>query len=183
MFVLLIVSLLFAAAPASESGATRINQIFVQLKAPKPKVAVQQFKLKEVDLNEFVAVALKDKQRLGVKKIVLDLQESGGLRAEATINMDDVKIDMPGIGLFKTLLSGTQVLKAEGRFICKERKAHYELDKASINDVWVPAWLAEAVVAMVGKTQPPHVDITEEFDLPYGITGVTTHVDRVEITR
>ncbi len=81
------------------------------------------------------------------------------------------------------VLSGTQVLKAEGKIVRNRGKARYELENAEFNGVWVPAWLASAVVSFVGKNQPPHIDITEDFDLPYGITGLVFYSDRVEITR
>jgi len=176
-------SFLLAATAVPKTGATRINEALVQLKAPKPNKTIQKFQLKEADLNEFIDVAIQSKKRLGVKKIQLDLAEAGRVAAVATINMDDVKLDNTGVWLFKKFLSGTQVLKAEGKIVRTGGKARYELEKAEFNGVWVPAWLASAVVSFVGKNQPPHVDITEEFDLPFGITGLVFHADRVEITR
>ena len=176
-------SFLMAATPTAKSGATRINETLVQLQAPKPNKEIQKFQLKETDINEFIEVAIQNKKRLGVKKIHLDVAEAGRVVATATINMDDVKLDNTGVWLFKKFLSGTQVLKAEGKIIRNRGKARYELEKAEFNGVWVPAWLASAVVSFVGKNQPPHLDITEDFDLPYGITGLVFHSDRVEITR
>jgi len=179
----ILVSFLLAATPTPKSGATRVNETLVQLKAPKPNKGVQKFQLKEADINEFIAAAIESKKRLGVKKIQVDLAEAGRVTATATINMDDVRLDNTGVWLFKKFLSGTQVLKAEGKIIRNRGKARYELEKAEFNGVWVPAWLASAVVSFVGKNQPPHVDVTEDFDLPYGITGLAFHADRVEITR
>lgn len=181
--VAIFVSMLMAAAPAAKTGATRINETLVQLQAPKPNNQVQKFLLKETDLNEFIEVAIQSKKRLGVKKIQLDVAEAGRISATATINMDDVKLDNTGVWLFKKFLSGTQVLKAEGKIVRNRNKARYELEKAEFNGVWVPAWLASAVVSFVGKNQPPHIDITEDFDLPYGITGLAFHSDSVEIVR
>ncbi|RPJ59661.1 MAG: hypothetical protein EHM23_13285 [Acidobacteria bacterium] len=183
----ILLSFLIAATPTptppQKSGATLINEALVQLQAPKPSKEVQKFQLKEADINEFIAVAIQSKKRLGVKKIQLDVAEAGRVAAVATINMDDVKLDNTGVWLFKKVLSGTQVLKAQGKVVRTGGKARYELEKAEFNGVWVPAWLASAVVSYVGKNQPPHVDITEEFDLPFGITGLVFHSDRVEITR
>ncbi len=177
------ITFLLGATPAAKTGATRINETLVQLQAPKPNKQIQKFQLKEADINEFIAVAIQSKKRLGVKKIQLDLAEAGRVTAVATINMDDVKLDNTGIWLFKKFLSGTQVVKAEGKIIRNRGKARYELEKAEFNGIWVPAWLASAVVSFVGKNQPPHIDITEDFDLPYGITELVLHSDRVEITR
>ncbi len=179
----ILLSFLMAATPTAKSGATRINETLVQLQAPKPTNETQKFVLKETDINEFLDVAIQSKKRLGVKKIQVDVTEAGRLAATATVNMDDVKLDNTGVWLFKKFLSGTQVLKAEGKIIRNHGKARYELEKAEFNGVWVPAWLASAVVSFVGKNQPPHIDITEDFDLPYGITGLVFHSDRVEITR
>jgi len=180
---ILLAALLGTSVPAEPKGAAKVNQVLVTLKAPKASKNAEKFLLSETEINEFIQVAIKSKQRLGIKSIQLDLNEKGQLRAIATINMDEVKVDVTGTWLFKKVLSGTQVLKAEGKLVTARGKGHYELDKAEFNGVWVPAWLAGAVVGFVGKKQPPHIDVTEEFALPYGITDVVLHSDRLEIVR
>jgi len=49
--------------------------------------------------------------------------------------------------------------------------------------MWVPSWFVSSLVGIVGSRQPPHVDITEEFVLPYGISDVRISAEKLEIVR
>jgi hypothetical protein len=171
------------AQPPAEDGATRVHDVFVKLQAPKTSQGTERWQLSEPDVNQFLAVAVASKKRIGLTKLQCEFDQSGALGATAVINMDEVKLDGLAIRTFKALLSGAHTLKAKGRLVIKNSKGVFEVDEASFDGMWVPAWFASSVVAFVGRQQPPHVDITEEFSMPYGISDVKISAKKAEIIR
>jgi hypothetical protein len=178
---LLLFPFLFSIALAGE-GATRVNQVLVRLKGPK-QIAQETFVLTEKEINDFAEAAIKEKKRLGVKKMEFDLKEEGNFQTRTVINMDDVQLIGLTFQMFNALLSGTQTLETVGKFSTSSGKGAYTLQSAQVNGITVPAVVANAVISFLGKVQSPYVDVTEPFDLPYQITDITIASDQVVITR
>ncbi len=154
------------------------------MKSPKAPGKTEKWQLAEADVNEFMAVAISSKKRLGLTKLVLDFDASGTLRSTAVINMDDIKLDSVAVRAFTTLLSGVHTLQAQGRLVVtKNSRAVFQIDKASFDGMWVPSWFVSSLVGVVGTRQAPGIDITEEFPLPYGISSVRIGAEKVEIVR
>ncbi|MGH9342097.1 MAG: hypothetical protein ACRD1R_21555 [Acidobacteriota bacterium] len=177
MFIYLLLTLLLPLAP---SGASKVNQVLTQLKESTGR---QTYVLTESEINAFAAAAIESKKRLGVKKVVFDLKPGGKFTATAQINMDDVELTGLTFRMFQALLSGTQTLQAQGKFSADKGRGLYELESASFNSITVPAFLVNAVLSYLSKRQPPHIDITEPFDLPYGVRQVSITSNRLTITR
>jgi len=122
MVTQLLIFLLLGTPPApAKSGATRVNEVFVQLKSPKASSGTEKWQLAEADVNEFVAVAISSRKRLGLTKMLLDFDASGTLRSTAVINMDDVKLDSAAVRAFKTFRSGVHTLQAKGRLVVRNK--------------------------------------------------------------
>ncbi len=170
-------------AGSAKDGSSRVNELLNQLKRPKASAAGERFELSERDLNEFAGVVIGSRKNLGVRSILLDLQPGGVIAGVAVVDMDQVQVGGFAASMFKTVLSGTQTIKTTGRLSVKNRRAEYDIEEASFNGVWVPAWLVNSVVGYLGGKQPPHVDITEPFDLPFGIADVRVEADRLVILR
>ena len=177
----LLVPFLFSIVLAGD-GASKVNQVLVRLKGPK-QIAQETFVLTEIEINDFAEAAIKGKRRLGVKKMKFDLKEEGSFQTWTVIDMDDVQLTGLTFQMFKALLSGTQVLETMGKFSISNGKGIYTLQSAQVNGISVPAIVANAVISFLGKVQPPYVDVTEPFDLPYGIIDITIASDQVVITR
>lgn len=178
---LLLICFLATALPLLAAGnASKVNQALVQIREGKANGRIE---LTEADLNAWVQVAVASKERLGVKKVEVDLRGMNRVRATALVNMDDVKLEGFTFRVFRTLLSGEQTLVTDGKLQITNRKATYEVESASMNGVTVPAWLASSVISYLSSKQPPHVDVTEPFDLPYGIRDVQLLQDRAVILR
>ena len=160
-----------------------MHDVLAELQKPKTSKKPESWRLKEEDVNQFVDAALASKKRIGLRKLRFEFDQSGALGATAVINMNDIKLEGFAIRAFKTMLSGTHTLKTKGRLLVKNAKGVFEIDKASFDDVWVPAWFASSVIAFAGRKQPPHIDITEEFSLPYGISDVRITGGQAEIIR
>ena len=163
-------------------GASRVNEVLVKLKDSKRSEKQEVFVLTEEELTDFAEVAIQSKERVGVKKLQFDLRE-GGFSVKALINMDDVQLTGISFRLFKAVLSGTQTLEAEGKLTTQDGKGIFEVESARLNDISVPAWLVNAIISYLGKKQPPHIDVTEPFDWPYGIREIKLMPDKVVIVR
>ncbi|MBI4445353.1 MAG: hypothetical protein HY645_05525 [Acidobacteria bacterium] len=163
-------------------GASRVNEVLTKLKEPKKGKSQESYTLTEGELNAFTEVAIAGKKRLGVKKIHFDLKQ-GTFATTAVINMDDVQLTGMAFRMFKAVLSGTQTLQAHGKLTSAKGKASYEVESAKFNSIPVPAFLVNAVVSFLGKRQPPHIDVTEPFNLPYGIQEVRIISDKLIVVR
>ncbi len=160
--------------------ASRVNQVLVELKQGK---SAPRIEVSEADLNSWLAVAVESRRRLGVRSLEVDLQGSNRLRAVAVVDMDQVQLEGFSVRLFKAVLSGEQRLVMEGRLEVSQGRGQYQVENASFNGVTVPAWLASMVISYLSSHQPPHVDVTESFDLPYGLRDIELLADRAVILR
>ncbi|MFQ5740617.1 MAG: hypothetical protein ACE5JX_16550 [Acidobacteriota bacterium] len=165
------------------NGASRVNQVLVQLKEPKKGNSEEVFELTEEDLNAFIIAAIEGKKRLGLRKVVLALKSGGRIESTAVVNMDELELGGLAVQMFKTLLSGTQTLKQEGRFKVEKGKGIYTVESVSINEISVPTWLASSTLGYLGQRQPPYIDVTEPFDLPYGIQDIRITAGKIAIVR
>ena len=159
--------------------ASRVNSVLVKLKGPNPGPST--FVLTEDEINAWAQVAIQSKKRLGIQALVLDLRDGGKFQAEATINMDEVLLESLSVQLFQDLLKGDQNLVVIGSLSCSQGKGTAAVKEAHINDVLIPAFLVDAVIGYLSQNQPPHLDLTEPFDLPFGIQKVRILAGRVVI--
>lgn len=164
-------------------GAARVNRLLTRLKQPKNGPASEVFTLSEADLNDFARAVLAGRKRLGVQTVQIDLQKNGRIDGTAVVNMDKVRLEGFAVSMFRAALSGTQVLRTRGKFSVLEGRGLYSIEQASFNGVTVPAWLVESVVGYLGARQPPHLDVTEPFDLPFGIVDVRIEPDKLVLVR
>lgn len=170
-------------AGSKESGASRANEVLVRLKGPKQGLPVERFVLREEEINAWTAVALADKRRLGVRQLSFDFLGAGRFLARVLVDMDEVEVGGIAVALFQAVLSGEQRLEVEGVLEGDKGKARYRVESARFNGISVPAWLAGRVIAYLGKSQPPHVDVTRDFDLPFGVQSVRITPDELVIVR
>jgi len=167
----------------AEGNASRVNELLVKLRAPRTSSQTEQLKISEEDLNAWAAVVTENKSHLGLRKLQVDLLGLNRVRALAEIDMDQVKMEGFSAQLFKSTLSGIQNLVAEGRLQIEGNQASFSVEEASFNGIPVPAWLVTQVLSYLSTRQPPNIDVTEPFPLPYGIRDIQLLPDSAVITR
>ncbi len=173
-----------APAPrAQATGASQVRHVLRQLKQEKGGVGPQEFHLREDDLNDFARSAARARPRLGVRDVELDFRPDGSIRARAVLDMGKVELSGYVSSMFKSAVRGQQTFKCIGRLQVNGGKAQFEIQEASFNENWVPAWLAGSLIGYLGQGQPPIIDFTQPFDLPYGIKDVRIRADELLITR
>lgn len=164
-------------------NASKVNRVLVKLQQPKQGATLESFVLSEADINAFTEVAIQSKKRLGVKKVEFEFRPGGVFYTRALINMDEVELTGFAVRMFKSVLSGVQTLEAEGKLTSLAGKGTYQVQRARFNNIPVPAWLVNSVIGFLGKRQPPHIDVTEPFEWPYGVRDVKVVQDQVVIIR
>lgn len=188
----LFVGLLLALLPLSgvtsvEEGTignpSKVNEILIALKLPKQGSSVERFQLVEDDVNAWVELVVDQRKPAGVTAIKLDFRTENHLVATATIDVDQIDLEQYSAGFLKSVLKGTQDLYAEGTLKVEGGQATFSIDKATMNGWNLPPQLVTTMISYLSTKQSPSVDITEPFDLPYGITGIMTTEDAVLITR
>ncbi|MDA2930970.1 hypothetical protein MYX84_13675 [Acidobacteria bacterium AH-259-O06] len=179
----LVLCTLFVTAGHAGEGATRVNKVLTELKKPKQGEAAQRFELSEADLNDFALAAIQSKKRLGVKQVVVDLRSGAMIESTALVNMDEVELTGFTARMAKSLLSGTQTLKVLAKLSVENGEGSFEIQSAGMNGISVPVWIVNLVVSYLSKRQPPHIDITEPFNPPYGIKDMRVTANRVVIVR
>ncbi len=180
--VLLVLTLPLHAVQALEGDAARVAQVIRQLNQEKAVPGIQEFILLEADLNEYGNRVARARPKLGVQEVELDLRPGGIIAARAVLDMDKIQLTGFAVSMFKTLFSGQQTFKCVGRFVVEGKKGRYEVEEASFNDNYVPAWLAGSVIGYLGERQA-QVDPTEPFDLQFGIQDIQIRQDEILIVR
>ena len=182
MNTLLLVLLTFPLAYGTDP-ASQVNRVLEQLKNPKHEAVQETFILTQDEVNAWASVTMGSKKRLGVQSLVLDLRDGGQFQAKTRINMDEVELEDLGIQLFQALLSGDQEFIVAGKLTCSEGRGTATVQQAHINDVAIPAFLVDAVIRYLTQNQPPHVDLTKPFELPFGIQDIRIVEGRMIISR
>ena len=182
MKTLLLVLLTFPLAYGTDP-ASQVNRVLEQLKNPKHEAVQETFILTQDEVNAWASVAMGSKKRLGVQSLVLNFSNGGQFQAETRINMDEVELEGLGIQLFQALLSGDQEFVVDGKLTCSEGRGTATVQQAHINDVAIPAFLVDAVIGYLTQNQPPHVDLTKPFELPFGIQDIRIVEGRMIISR
>ena len=91
-----------------------------------------------------------------------------------TIDFDQVEVkgDSMSAQLFKIFLRGKQTIEVEGRLKTEKGRGTYQVERATLNGMPLPASLVNAILSTVGRRQDPPFDPTEPFDLPYGVQTI-----------
>lgn len=171
------------AVPALDGNASKVNEVIVQIKESADEATPLQLEVQEADLNAWIRVVAESRPELGVRKTEVELLGGDRLRAAAEVDMDQVRLEGLSVQVFRTVLSGVQRLEVEGKVDCHEGRGRYILERARLNGVAVPVWLATQVLSYLSSHHSGGIDVTEPFDLPYGIRKVTIVPGKVLISR
>jgi hypothetical protein len=162
---------------------TSIEELLSKLTKPKQGAEIQEFLITENAANAWALDAISKQPKLGVKSLNVDFREPQTIATEVVVDMDKVKFQGYAALLAETTLSGLQRLEVVGNLEVKDGTGVYTVEQALLNGVAIPAFLANTIISHLSKSQPPNVDVTEPFPLPYGISDVRLTEDSVVIIR
>ncbi len=164
-------------------NARKVNQILVKLKDPKQGTAPEKFEISERELNDFIAAAIEINKPKGMRKMVMDLQGNNQFYARAFVRTEDIELEGVAGKALKSMFQGDQLVEAEGSIRIEKKKMSYDLSKTRINGLVIPSSMASDLAAFLIQARPPHINIREPFDLPYGIAEVRIEKSKLIVER
>jgi hypothetical protein len=160
-----------------------VGELITKLRTPKQGTETQQLELGETQANAWASEAIAKQPKLGVKSLEVDFRGPDQIFTKLVVNMDEVELGGYTSVIVGSTLSGLQTLEILGTVAVQEGMGVYTVQNAELNGVTVPSWMASALLSYLSQNQPPNVDVTEPFRLPYGITDVQMTEKTIVIVR
>lgn len=166
--------------PEAAADADKVRRVFYELE--NNPGANLRLELEEADLNAFLAEQLIENPQDGVEQLTVQLKP-GSFITQLKVDMDKIEMqdDSLSATLFRNLLQGVQDVMLEGVLDVQNGIGRYSTQKASLNDVPLPASLVDSLLQSLGKKQEPPFDPTEPFSMPYDIQSVEFLAGKVVI--
>jgi hypothetical protein len=169
--------------PMADARAQKVDRIFNEIEEDHAngRGSGKTYLLAEDELNAYLTEKLREQERKDVEKITIRLQHKS-FTTHIQVNMDEVQVkDTMTANLFKALFRGRQKIEVDGELKTNDGQGTYEVQRARVNDVGVPAIVVNTILSSVGRQQDPPFDPTEPFDIPYGIKTIRIQQGKVRI--
>lgn len=170
---------------AARAAASRCGEKLKDLEdfaAKKKSGEKQTTRFTEEEINAYLDLNLKAKYHPSLESLAVAFEEEN-LQGVASIDFDRLGGSSSGLlpKVVGMLFSGTHTLKARGKFITREGKAHFQLEKAYFDDSELPKFLVEEIITAVGRKQNPPFDPLQPSTMPYEIKGVEMHPEHIVV--
>jgi hypothetical protein len=169
--------------PAVDPRAQRVERIFNEIEENhvNGRNPGKTYLLEEEELNAYLSEKLREQKRKDVEKIGVRLHDKT-FTTHIQVNMDEVQVkDTMTATLFKALFRGRQKVEVDGELKTNNGQGTYEVQRARVNDVGVPAVVVNTILTSVGRQQDPPFDPSEPFDMPYGIKNIRVQQGKLRI--
>ena len=114
------------------------------------------------------------------------MRNSGAVAVQATVNLSDLR-DAQALGPCDPLLylSGRLPVTAGGVVRTQDGIAHVDVESVTIGGISMPSSMFAELVGYYSRNEeyPAGVDVTEPFDLPYGISELRVEHERVVVVQ
>jgi hypothetical protein len=152
-----------------------LNQVQSAKGAAKPVPQVG-FTLTEVEVNEYLCHARLVNPRPGLDNLRVQFYPAKYIATLVTIEFDAVETFHPGTvpGLLRPILSGKRDLQVDIRGQPANGAATFSIEKAAFENVRIPAFVVEQMIAVVAARQKEQYDTTKPVPLPFGLRTIST---------
>jgi len=135
-----------------------------------------EFQFTEAELNDYMKYALQAVPRPGVHGVTVKLFPYNYVSTYTVVDFDAVEKWKPGTipTLLRPVLSGRKAVWVDYRFKAEGGTATFSVEKAYFQNVRIPAFVVEKMIAVVAARQPEHYDTTKPLPLPFGLRQVAT---------
>ena len=148
--------------------------------ARKPLVIYQR------EINAYVRFEATREILSGVTNLHISLRNSGAVAVQATVNLSALR-DAQALGPFDPLLylSGRLPVIVGGVVRTQDGIAHVDVESVTIGGISMPSSMFAELVGYYSRNEeyPAGVDVTEPFDLPYGISELRVEHERVVVVQ
>ncbi|MFB3828181.1 MAG: hypothetical protein ACE15B_15540 [Bryobacteraceae bacterium] len=169
-------------AIAQPPSVHKIRDLFARLQAAQAERAAGRrparvaFQLTEAEINEYMGYALKATPRPGLQSVTVKLFPYNYVSTYAVVDFDAVEKWKPGTipTLLRPVLNGRKAVWVDYRFRTANGAATFSVEKAYFQNIRIPAFAVEKMIAVVAARQPEHYDTSRPVPLPFGLRQVAT---------
>jgi len=181
VLICLSAAFLAAASVAGPSDAVpKVLDLFQRLqtaerqKAERRPVSHVNFRLTEVEVNEYAEHALRTTPRPGLQSVTIKLFPNNYYSTYTVIDFDAVERWKPGTipVLLKPVLTGKRSIWVDYRVQAQNGLATFSVEKVYFGSIRLPAIFVEKMIHVVAARQPEHYDTSKPVPLPFGLRKV-----------
>lgn len=175
-------------APLSEEDGRALQRKIARIvsNSQTERTGVPDVVLWEREINAYLRFQAAPLLPAGVTEPAVTLEDEGRVSTSASVDLEAISASRPR-GAFDPLryLRGVVPVTAEGRLDAREGRGRLEVESASVGGIPVPVTVLREVVSYYTRTDvdPEGFDLTEPFDLPYGVTDVTIESERAVVAQ
>ena len=155
-------------AKAAKSLQQKIDDIKKARDIPDRAPGASRVELSEVELESYVLFELKDQIPAQIDSFDVQL-EPGTAGAQTQLTFAS---DATGNPLIDAVVGGTHDLFIKGRLQGSAGRGKFDLEEVRVDGIPVPNILIKALIDKYVKPKYPEVDLSEPFDLPWGIEEI-----------
>jgi hypothetical protein len=171
-----------ADAPPLPPVAVKFLRLFQDLREADTAKAVGKsrhvaFQLSTAEINEYARYALHATPRPGVDSVSVNIFPNNYISTFTVIDFDAVERWKPGTipMLLRPILSGKKSIWVDYRFQADNWKVTFSVEKAYYQNIRLPAFFVQEMIAIVAKRQPEKYDTSKPLTLPFGLRRVWTN--------
>jgi hypothetical protein len=167
----------FAEAP----GVRKMLDVFSRLHQASalPGSEPYKFEMTEREVNDYLEYTLKKNRRPGLEEIEVKFFDENYISTSAKVNFAEIEKWQPGTipEVLRKALKGKKTVSVDFRVIPNGRGlALLVVEKASIDEVRLPAMLVQKMMEVLGARQPEKYDLARPLPLPFGLRTIA--IDR-----
>jgi hypothetical protein len=153
---------------AAQSLQLKIDAIKKAADTPGHKPGSARTQISENELQSYVFYSLKDDIPAHIDTVDVQLgADTVGCDTQVTFNSSAT-----GNPVWDALVGGTHNLSLKGKMVAREGRGKFDLEEVQVDGIPVPNVLIQALIKRYVKPKYPEVDLSEPFDLPWGIQEI-----------
>jgi hypothetical protein len=167
--------------PAPPPVAVKVLQLFDQLRVAEAANArgLHQhvaFRLSDAEINEYMRYSLSVTPRPGLDSLTVKVFPANYISTLTIIDFDAVERWHPGTipSVLHPVLKGKKSILVDYRIHAQDSKVTFSVEKAYYQDVHIPAFIFEKVIAIVAARQPEKYDTSKPMPIPFGLRQLWT---------
>jgi len=134
------------------------------------------FEISDTEINQYFAYSLHATPRPGVDSFTAKIFPSNYISTFTVVDFDAVERWHPGTipTLLRPVLSGKKSIWIDYRIQANNYKMTFSVEKSYYQDVRLPAFVVDKIIAAVAARQPEKYDTSKPIPIPFGLKDIST---------
>jgi hypothetical protein len=156
-------------AKSAQGLQDKIDAIKNKDSAADPNASSISIELSDSELESYVLFALKEDIPAQIDLIDVQLGQ-GSIASDAQLTFNASNSGNP---ISHALFGGTHNMFLKGKLAGENGRGKFELEEVRVDGIPVPNILVQTLFGQYVKPKYPEADLSEPFDLPWGIESLT----------